>query len=171
MNNVPASLPCWRPLVLWSLLGIAASYPLFYLADIHHWRTSPELAYIFLNFQEWFVNVSTGAWCITSHGIFIAFCLWWRRNRHPFLSVLVPLSSLPCTAFSMHGMWWLWMGEGKCWLAAFAVAAPILLFFLCREWQRTENPALRVWLVIVLLACSPFGIGLIPALFYPTFPF
>lgn len=171
MNNVPASLPDWRPLVLWAVLGIVATYPLYYLADMPHWRTCPELIYIVRNGQEWFVSPFTGACGVAAHGVFIACCLWWRRSRHPFLSVLVPLSSLPCTTFSMHGMWLvsIWMEGGMDWLAFFVVPGYLVWLALCLEWQRTRKAALRVWLAAVMLASSPFGIGFIPALFYPMF--
>lgn len=150
-----------RSPILWSLLGIAASYPLFWAMSSVAVVYRETLAFS-SPFWEGLTRAGTGAFRLAACGVFLAFCLWWRRTRQPFLSVLVLLSSLSCTSFSMNAIrrLVLWMVSGRCyWLAAFAVTAHILLLILCLQWRRTQDSALRVWLLAVLVACSPFSMG------------
>lgn len=150
-----------RSPILWSLLGIASSYPLFWVMSRLHVVYRETLAFS-SPLWEGLACVGTGAFRLVACGVFIAFCLWWWRARQPFVSVLVLLSSLSCTSFSMNAIRRLivWMVDGgDYWLAAFAVTAHILLVLLCLQWRRTQDAALRVWLLAVLVACSPFGMG------------
>lgn len=162
--------PMWqRAPVWWSLLGIAASYPLFWLWKIDdlllsHWEFFrwTDLLGVFFVWGSW-LDPFAGPYLLAVYGVFITFCFWWRKKRHPFVGVLVLLSSLSCTAFSMNGINHLavkgQVGGMDYRLAAFAVAVHILLVSLCLKWRRTQDTELRVWLVTALVACSPFGMG------------
>lgn len=155
--------------VRWSLLAIAASYPLFWLWKIDdlllsrweffRWTDLLEVTFVWGSWLDPFA----GPYLLAVYGVFITFCFWWRKKRQPFMSVLVLLSSLSCTAFSMNGIHHLAVkgavGAMDYRLAVFAVAAHILLVSLCLKWWRTQDAALRVWLVTTLLTCSPFGMG------------
>lgn len=167
MKNETVSLCDWRPLVLWSIIGIVVSHLIVYLLFGPSQLRMMGILYSFLGMQMWGTNTFTTAYCAVVHIIFALFCLWWYRTRHPFFYALVPLAALSCSAFSMYATHLLSaaLGMEAYPVVRTAIIAHLVLIVLCLWWWRTKSPALYIWLPLALLASSPFGIGFMLLLF------
>lgn len=167
MKKQHPSLPSWRPLVLWSILGISISYPLVYFLQTFTWRWTYMLHLVTWP-RMWFLSPLSAFYFMVVLGIFVVFCLWWYRSRHPFFYVLVPLAALSCTAFSLYATMLLGasLQNPDSPLVRREIIWHLVLLFLCLWWWRTKNPVLYVWLPLTLLACSPFGMGAMLVLFH-----
>lgn len=167
MNTESPFAPNWRPLVLWSIIGIVVSHLIVYLLFGPSRLRGMGILYSFLGMQMWGTNTFTSAYCAVAHIIFAVFCLWWYRTRHPFFYALVPFAALSCTAFSMYAAQLLSAAVGMeaYPVIQFEITAHLVLLALCLWWWRTKTTALYIWLPLALLACSPFGIGFMLLLF------